>query len=103
MTAWAATNTFQAYIKMLRCYGAYLDCAYLSWSLVEQNSLCHLLDDNFFRLAAFLVSLIDEGDLGARDQCLLIGDVTRMDKYARALCQCLVSSRVTWRGVKVEC
>ena len=67
------------------CCKAYLDGADFSWRSIETNSLCHLLNGDLFRLAAFLVRLIEKGDLGAGDECLSIDGVARMDEDARLM------------------
>ena len=73
------------------CCKAYLDGAHLSWRFIKTNSLCHLLNDDLFRLAAFLVRLVEKGDLGAEDERLSIDGVARVDENTRTICEYLLS------------
>ena len=65
---------------MCVCCKTYLDGTHLSWRFIKSNSLCHLLNNDLFRLTAFLVRFIEKGDLRANDEWLSINSIARVDE-----------------------
>ena len=80
----------------MRVFKAYLDGAHLSHRFIKLSSLCHFLNDDLFGLAAFVVRLIEKGDLGAGDKCLSVDGVTRMDEDTRTRCEEGRSGEEVW-------
>lgn len=77
---------------MPQCCEAYHDFAHFSRPFVPRNNFCHFLNSDLSCFPAFLIRLIDKGDLGARDRGLSIDGITRMDEDPRAACKFQVYS-----------